>query len=253
VYRYDEQLTRLNTVIAEETVTRQNAITSLRNELIQKLENGAGEDEVARQRLDTLETDVASIERISGIGLLRTADLDAAKASLEQAIDNVRTLIPSITHLQSRSAAEETTADLEALIATLATSTSLQEVRDSIPSIAGLAKSSDVTAEIASITTNFLPRTGGRFTGGIQMDKADLAEAGFDFSTQAASGQKAFSFQTNAPHEEYTTFGTTDSWWEYAWKFESEEDFCWIFNDREKVFSITKDGLLNINPWRHWG
>ena len=242
VYDYDEQLTRLNTVIAEETVTRQNAIKSLRNELIQRLENGVGEDEAARQRLDALETDIASIERLSGKDLLRPADLDTAKASLQQAIDNVRTLIPSIAHLQSRSEAEETTANLKALIATLATSTSLQEVRDSIPSITELAKSSDVTAEIAAITTNFLPRTGGRFTGGIQMDKVDLAEAGFDFSTQVASGHKAFNFKTNAPQDEYASFGTTTNWWEYAWKFDSEEDFCWIFNDREKVFSITKDG-----------
>lgn len=242
VYRYDEQLTRLNSVIAEETVTRQNAINSLRSDLISRLENGAGEDEEARQRLDALEVDVASIERISGEGLLRTDDLDVAKASLQQAIDNVRTLIPSITHLQSRSAADQTTAELEAQIETLATSAELQVVSESIPSIAGLAKSSDVTDEITAATAAFLPRTGGRFTGSIQMDKTDLSKAGFDFSTQVASGHKAFSFKTNAPQEEYASFGTTDNWWEYAWKFEAEEDFCWIFNDREKVFSITKDG-----------
>ena len=30
--------------------------------------------------------------------------------------------------------------------------------------------------------------------------------------------------------------------WEYAWKFDQDEDFCWIYNDTNKVFSITKDG-----------
>ena len=246
VYRYDDQLTRLNTAIAEETVTRQNSIDSLRADLISRLENGAGEDEEARERINDLEASLNSLYDIDSEGQLRVtqlaADLDVAKASLQEAIDNVRAIIPSITHLQSRAAADQTTADLEAQIDTLATSTELQAVSNSIPSIAGLAKSTDVTAEITAATATFLPRTGGRFTGGIQMDKADLAEAGFDFSTQAAAGQKAFSFQTNAPHEEYTSFGTTDNWWEYAWKFESDEDFCWIFNDREKVFSITKDG-----------
>ena len=38
------------------------------------------------------------------------------------------------------------------------------------------------------------------------------------------------------------TFGTTDNQWEYAWKFDSNEDFAWIHNDTTKVFSITKDG-----------
>ena len=55
VYRYDDQLTRLNTAIAEETVTRQNAIDSLRSDLISRLENGAGEDEEARERINDLE------------------------------------------------------------------------------------------------------------------------------------------------------------------------------------------------------
>nr|BDD43775.1 hypothetical protein 11 [bacterium]BDD46708.1 hypothetical protein 19 [Paracoccaceae bacterium] len=242
VFRYDEQLTHLNAAIAEETVTRQNAITSLRSDLIQRLENGAGEDEEARQRLDALEADVASIERISSEGLMRKVHLDAAKQSLQQAIDNVRSDIPSITHLQSQSAAEQTTADLQAQIAGLATSTSLQEVRESIPSIDDLAKSVDVTAEISAATEPFVPSTGGRFTGTIQMDKLDVSKPGFDFSTQVGSGDNAFVFKTNAPREEYTSFGTTENWWEYAWKFESQEDFCWIFNEREKVFSITKDG-----------
>ena len=247
VYRYDNQLTHLNTVIAEETATRQNAITSLRNELIQRLENGAGEDEVARQRLDALETDVASIERIRGEGLLRTADLETAKTNLHIAINNVRNLIPSITHLQSRAEAEETTSDLKARIATLPTLASLQEVRDSIPSIIELAKSSDVTAEIAEAVRSFLPITGGRFTGSIQMDNTEISEAAIDFSVQPAAGQKAFGFRTNAPAEEYASFGTTNKLWEYAWKFESQEDFCWIFNEREKVFSITKDGPACYN------
>ena len=246
VYRYDDQLTRLNTAIAEETVTRQNAINSLRSDLISRLEGGAGEDEEARERINDLEASVTSLYELDSEGQLRVtqlaADLDTAKASLQETIDNVRAAIPSITHLQSRASADQTTADLEATIATLATSVELQAAVNSIPSIEGLAKSVNVTAEIAAALDQFLPRTGGRFTGGIQMDKSDLAEAGFDFSTQVASGHKAFSFKTNAPQEEYASFGTTTNWWEYAWKFESEEDFCWIFNDREKVFSITKDG-----------
>ena len=134
VYRYDDQLTRLNTAIAEETVTRQNSIDSLRADLISRLENGAGEDEEARERINDLEASLTSLYDIDSEGQLRVtqlaADLDVAKASLQEAIDNVRAIIPSITHLQSRAAADQTTADLEAQIDTLATSTELQAVSE---------------------------------------------------------------------------------------------------------------------------
>ena len=246
VYRYDEQLTRVNTAIAEETVTRQNAIDSLRSDLIERLENGAGEDEEARERINDLEASLTTIYQLNSEGQTRTtelaADLDAAKTLLQTAIDNVRSIIPSVTHLQTKAVADETTADLQATIETLATSAELEQVTNSIPDISNLARSADVTAEIAAATERFLPRTGGLFTGGIQMGKSDPTEAGFDFSEKNWYGQSALKFRSTAPVEEYATFGTTDKWWEYAWKFESEEDFCWIFNDREKVFSITKDG-----------
>ena len=242
VYRYDEKLAAVTRSIEKETQNRTNAVESLRSELINIQSDAFNERTELDQRIRSLTYEVDLIERIEGAGLIRVGDLEQVRESLQEKIDTVRELIPSISHLQSRSVAEQTTADLQATIETLATDAALQEVKDSVPSIEGLANAAEVTAEIAAITTNFLPRTGGRFTGGIRMDKADLAEAGFDFSTQPASGQKAFSFRTNAPREEYATFGTTDNWWEYAWKFESDEDFCWIFNDREKVFSITQDG-----------
>ena len=40
----------------------------------------------------------------------------------------------------------------------------------------------------------------------------------------------------------YSTFGTSDKFYEYAWKFDDKEDFCWVYSDTNKVFSITKDG-----------
>ena len=139
VYRYDDQLTRLNTAIAEETVTRQNAIDSLRSDLISRLEGGAGEDEEARERINDLEASLTTIYQLNTEGQQRTTELsvslDDAKAALQTAIDNVRAVIPSITHLQTRTAADETTADLEATISTLATSAELQTVSDSIPDI----------------------------------------------------------------------------------------------------------------------
>jgi hypothetical protein len=64
-----------------------------------------------------------------------------------------------------------------------------------------------------------------------------------DFSSSAASSRQAFKFQTlGASGSHYNTYGTTSSLWEQAWQFASDEDFCWIYNDTDKVFSITKDG-----------
>ena len=52
-----------------------------------------------------------------------------------------------------------------------------------------------------------------------------------------------FKFQAVAPTTlNYSTFGTTEKFWEQAWNFSADEDFCWIYSDTNKVFSITKDG-----------
>ena len=55
-------------------------------------------------------------------------------------------------------------------------------------------------------------------------------------------GKDAFKFVANGGSNNYSTFGVTEKPWEYAWNFSSEEDFCWIYNDTNKVFSITKGG-----------
>ncbi len=63
-----------------------------------------------------------------------------------------------------------------------------------------------------------------------------------DFSGASWYSRKAFKLTANAPTSADTTFGTTDNPWEYAWEFGADEDFCWIYNDTNKVFSITKEG-----------
>jgi len=64
-----------------------------------------------------------------------------------------------------------------------------------------------------------------------------------DFSSSPASSNQAFKFQTlGSTPNNFNTYGTTNNLWEQAWQFASDEDFCWIYNDTNKVFSITKDG-----------
>ena len=64
----------------------------------------------------------------------------------------------------------------------------------------------------------------------------------FDVSNSWYNSQQLFKLQSYSPTQATATFGATDNWWEYAWKFDGEEDFAWVYADTNKVFSITKDG-----------
>lgn len=242
VYRYDDQLTRLNTAIAEETVTRQNAVSNLQSYLEQRIETATASNPELEAAIAELRTELSEVPRVDPEGILRTVDLETAKADLQTRIDAVRADLPVITHLQTIAESAAEFSVLRADIQERASQVDLEAAIAQIPDISHLASSQSVVDSIAAITDTYLPRTGGKLTGSFRMEKEDPSGAGFDFSEKNWYGQSALKFRATAPTAEYATFGTTDNWWEYAWKFDSEEDFCWIFNDREKVFSITKDG-----------
>ena len=82
-------------------------------------------------------------------------------------------------------------------------------------------------------------------TGSLAINKTDLTNSALDFSTSVEAGGPAFKFATRTA--DYTaiskpTFGTTEKLYELAWSFDNDEDFCWIYDGTDKVFSITKDG-----------
>ena len=98
---------------------------------------------------------------------------------------------------------------------------------------------------LATLSQNYLTHTGGTMTGNLVINKVDLADAALDFSDEPASGSPAFKFYTQSSDYtsvHYPTFGTTGKPSELAWNFDGDEDFCWIYSDTNKVFSITKDG-----------
>ena len=81
----------------------------------------------------------------------------------------------------------------------------------------------------------------------IVIEKIDISKPAFDLSASPATGIDSFKYQTNDSGIGNTvTFGTTNQYWEYAWKFTSNEDFCWK-HGTNKVFSITKDGPVCRN------
>ena len=99
--------------------------------------------------------------------------------------------------------------------------------------------------QLATLSNDFLTHSGGTLTGNLKINKTDIAEPALDFSDSPAASMPAFKFVTRTADYSSTyqpTFGTTEKLYELAWNFEGDEDFCWIYNDNSKVFSITKEG-----------
>ena len=69
-----------------------------------------------------------------------------------------------------------------------------------------------------------------------------MANPAFDFSAEKWYSYNTHKYRTNSTSIDYASFGTNEKPWEYEWDFSSNEDFCWVYNDTNKVFSITKDG-----------
>ena len=243
-YRYDEQLSRIENDIATESQLRSDAIQQLQLELDSDISSVKSSiyslDIELRQAILTAIENV-SVEPPDLTPYSTVASLTTTRSELETTINNFKSNLEAEL-LSVKSTLEQVDTILIESINEKATVSQLNAAISAIPSTSHLISETDVDAKILNVFSDFLPRTGGRFTGGITMDKTDLSEAGFNFATNPYSGQNALSFKTLAPTEEYVSFGTTNEFWEYAWKFNSEEDFCWIYDDTNKVFSITKEG-----------
>ena len=119
----------------------------------------------------------------------------------------------------------------------------LQQVASTVPDVSSFVTATDITTAIENITTEYLPRNGGVVQGNLQIRKNNVATPGLDFSGASHQARNAFKFTANSSTQDaHSTFGTTTKPWEFAWDFASDEDFCWIYNDTNKVFSITKEG-----------
>ena len=159
---------------------------------------------------------------------------EATAESINKRIDAIT--IPDVTPYAEETKVNQELAQLQAQINHLPSTIE-------IPDVSSFVTQDHIDNSIAGITTDFLPRTGGTLSGSFVMTKASGHLPGFDFSTSPAYSTNAMKFQAISPTgSSYSTFGTTNKFWEYAWDFKAHEDFCWIYNDNNKVFSITKDG-----------
>jgi hypothetical protein len=238
----DSQLEPLRVAIATEASERTAAV----NNLTTMLNQFDIADNISITHLENLiialEAKVDSKPVINTSLYVGTDAFDSTTDSITSRLVSLETATPDYSSLISKSEAETEHAALETLIATKATPDDVAAVAAQIPNVSNFIVQQNVTDAIANITTEYLPRTGGVLTGSFQLQKNDYALPSLDFSGASWYSRRAFKLTANAPTTSDTTFGTTDNPWEYAWEFGADEDFCWIYNDTNKVFSINKEG-----------
>jgi hypothetical protein len=241
-YAIDDQLLPLQTALAEETRLREQAIHNLHL----MLENFDVSDNNEILHLGNLITALeAKVDRkpvVDMTGYVTSNDYSTATSQLIERLNSLETATPDYSSLMSKAEADADHAALETVIASKATPADVAAVAAQIPDVSNFLVQQDVVDAIANITTEYLPRTGGVLTGSFQLQKNDYALPSLDFSGASWYSKCAFQFTANAPTPANTKFGTTENLWEYAWEFGADEDFCWIYNDTNKVFSITKEG-----------
>ena len=239
-YSYDEDLNTLTSALALERVTRTNAITALQA-AITSIQSGAIPD------LEALETKVTALEshvanhpaEVDLSGYTTSAQLAVAVNSLVSQVTDVDNKIPDLTNYVTSSV----TTDLATAIAALPTTSEVSTlISAAAPDLSSYVAQAAIDSSISAITDTYLPRTGGTLTGAFVVNKTDANSPAFDFSSEKWYSNLTHKYATNAAAASYASFGTNDKLYEYAWDFTSNEDFCWIYNDTTKVFSITKDG-----------
>ena len=241
-YAIDDQLLPIVTAIEDETRIREQAIHNLH--LMLENFDIADNNEILHlgNLITALEAKVDRKPVVDMTGYVTTDDYSTSTSQLIERLNSLENATPDYSSLMSKAEAEAEHAALETVIASKATPYDVDAVVAQIPDVSNFVVQQDIVDAIANITTEYLPRTGGVLTGSFQLQKNDYALPSLDFSGAPWYSKCAFQFTANAPTPADTKFGTTDNPWEYAWEFGADEDFCWIYNDTNKVFSITKEG-----------
>ena len=241
-YTFDDDLAVIRSSVAAETTAREYAVSQILSE-ISALRQGSIPD------VDVLETKVAALEdhvnnhpvEVDLTGYATDAELYDECVKLTNQINQVNARIPDVTPFATKSVLADLQAAVNLLPNTLDVTNAIAAAQ---PNLSAYVTQADINTSINNITTEYLPRTGGTLTGSFVMDKQDVGLPGLDFSTANTNSQKAFKFVANDGYgvSPTTTVGTNDNYWEFAHNFSSNEDFCWVYGDSSKVFSITKDG-----------
>ena len=238
-HTYDEDLDVIRASVAAESRQRNIEIHALQERLNSIDISDAAEITDISARLLELDAAIKAIPTVDLDPYVRQETFDNTSIQFSGRIHALETAAPAYTPAM----ADALERALLAVIDTKASTGELAAVEASIPDVSSFTTQAHIDASIANITADYLPRNGGTVRGSFVIEKQDYDLPAFDMSGASWHSRDAFKLAANAPVDGYTsTFGTTDELWEYAWNFSQDEDFCWIYNDTNKVFSITKDG-----------
>jgi hypothetical protein len=243
-YQYDEALARMQVEIDSEVEQRTAAVQQTENKLLGDIysikTSITSLDGELRQRItDAINALVIPDPDLTSYST--NANVDEVKVALEQKVNNAKSEL-ELKLLEVETALKAVDTDVINAVNTKATQQQLAAVSDAIPSISHLPTNEVVDSKIAAITGSFLPRNGGTLNGRFVMQKDDIGLAALDFSRQASDGRHALMLKAIRSGNKTVSFGTTETDGEVAFTFDDEEDFCWIYNDTQKVFSVDRNG-----------
>lgn len=239
-YSHDNDIATLTTRIASEEQQRDRAVNALYtslNELRDRETPGLAD---LQSKVAQLQNHVDNHPQDVDLSPYATrADLLSKVSELSQSINNAKATIPAAGSYTTATQFSSLSDAVDALPTTSDVNASIAAAQ---PDLSNYVTQAEIDQSISNITTEYLPRTGGTLSGSFVVQKEDMAHPAFDFSSETWYSHNTHKYATNGPGNYFTTFGTNQKAWEYAWDFRSNEDFCWIYNDTNKVFSITKDG-----------
>jgi hypothetical protein len=248
-YQYDEQLARMENQIATETAERASAIQEAKTSLQSEITSVSG-------AVYTLENTLrqAISEAVSGVvvsdpdlsSYSTTVDLSSAREALEEKINNFKSdLELELLELQNSLGAVDT--NLIASINSKATVEQLSEVLSAIPDTSNLLSEQAIDVKIAEMNHRLIPKTGGILNGRFQIQKSDISLGALDFTRATTDARNAITIKPSDNSDNIISFGTTETDGEVAFTFKGNEDFCWVYDNTDKVFSIDRSGAAVKN------
>ena len=239
-YSLDEAVAPIQTQLDEEISERKTAIDAI----YAALHNLNISDNAA---MKAVRKDIVVLQ--DAVDELNTAEVDLSsvtpKTDFNTLTSRVATLentpAPNLTPYAKTSYVDYAIGSLTSVVNAQSESI-LEGIVPLIPNVSSFVEQSDIDASIANITTEYLPRTGGTLTGSFVIEKEDVGLPAFDVSASNSNSRQLFKLKSYNSADKTTNFGATNNWWEVAWNFSGDEDFAWVYNDTNKVFSINKYG-----------
>ena len=235
--------------IATETAERASAIqeakTSLQSELNSVSASVYTLEDTLRQAISNAVSEIV-VPDPDLSSYSTTVDLSSAREALEQKISNFKSDL-SLELLELQNSLGSVDTSLIASINNKVTLEQLAEVVRSIPDTSQLISEQAIDVKIAEMNHRLISKTGGVLNGRFQMQKADVSLGALDFTRQSSDARNAITIKPSDNSNNIISFGTTDTEGEVAFTFKGNEDFCWVYNDTDKVFSIDRSGAAVKN------